>query len=231
MDPTTPPDRATLHHRALANPVRVRILGLLGAREEPQDIETLADDLELHPNTIRAHLAILAEAALVTCEPDRRRRPGRPRLVYRLGEAGTPTAGEDGYRLLAEILAGCLTRTADAPSTAAEDAGIAWGRSVVEGRPATDEHQSGQDAVTSLVRLHAELGFDPALEGDVVAPRILLHRCPFAEVAREHQDIVCSIHLGLMRGALDALGVAVVVEALHPLVEPSLCVTDLRRPV
>ena len=34
----------------------------------------------------------------------------------------------------------------------------------------------------------------------------MLRRCPFLDVAREHQDVVCSIHLGLMRGALDELG-------------------------
>jgi predicted ArsR family transcriptional regulator len=35
--------------------------------------------------------------------------------------------------------------------------------------------------------------------------QVYLHRCPFREVAQHHQDMVCSLHLGLMQGALDQM--------------------------
>jgi predicted ArsR family transcriptional regulator len=35
-------------------------------------------------------------------------------------------------------------------------------------------------------------------EGDPM----LVYRCPFREIAEARPDVVCSVHLGLMRGAL-----------------------------
>ena len=44
-----------------------------------------------------------------------------------------------------------------------------------------------------------ELGFEPEAETD---DRIRLTRCPLLDVARTDSDIVCSLHLGLVLGAL-----------------------------
>ena len=49
-----------------------------------------------------------------------------------------------------------------------------------------------------------------------------MHRCPFRDLAEEHGDVVCSVHLGLIRGAL-AVGAPVTATRLEPFVEPSLC--------
>lgn len=56
---------------------------------------------------------------------------------------------------------------------------------------------------------------------------IRLHDCPFRDMAKRQGEIVCSVHLGLMRGITEELGEKVKVEALHPFVEPSLCVAEL----
>ncbi len=57
-------------------------------------------------------------------------------------------------------------------------------------------------------------------------PQISLHACPFRAVAREHPDVVCAIHLGLLRGSLERLG-ARVSSRLRPFVEPDLCVAEI----
>ena len=217
-------------HRALANPVRQRLVSLLRAADGPRDVQDLATELGLHANTVRTHLAVLEEAALVASEPEERDRPGRPRLVYR----ATPQAAErteaPGYRFLAEILTSYLAATLEDPAGAAEEAGAGWGRYAVD-RPAPFQSLTPADAVARIVDMLAELGFAPELDDhDPATPRVLLRRCPFLEVAKEHQEIVCSIHLGLMRGALDELGVEVVTRDLNPFVEPDLCVADLEVP-
>jgi predicted ArsR family transcriptional regulator len=53
--------------------------------------------------------------------------------------------------------------------------------------------------------------------------------CPFLELARAHQDVICPIHLGLMRGALAELGVRTRATKLEPFVQPDLCVARLAR--
>jgi predicted ArsR family transcriptional regulator len=212
-------------HRALSSPVRVRLLDLL--RGEPADARDLADRLSLHVNTVRAHLALLEDAGLVGSEAVTRDGPGRPRLVYRATDEAATAPDESGYRFLAEILASYVTATAPDPSAAAEGAGSAWGRYLVD-RPAPFRDVAPDDAIAEIVRILDEVGFAPELESDDPRhPRLLLHRCPFLDVAKEHQDVVCSVHLGLMRGALDELGVAVSARDLRPFVTPDLCVTEL----
>jgi predicted ArsR family transcriptional regulator len=51
--------------------------------------------------------------------------------------------------------------------------------------------------------------------------------CPFLELARRHPDVVCPIHLGLMRGALAELGGALTATSLEPFRTESLCVAHL----
>jgi predicted ArsR family transcriptional regulator len=218
-------------HRALSSQVRTRLLEHL-RREPDLDASALADRLELHVNTVRTHLAVLEEAGLVDTTAERRDRPGRPRVLYRA--AGVPTgpaplADDRGYRFLAGILASYLDATTEDTAASAERAGAAWGRFVVD-RPPPFTELAAEDGIDRLVGMLREFGFDPTLEQDGPAGtrRVLLRRCPFLDVAREHQEVVCSVHLGLMRGALDELGVGVEAADLLPWATPEGCVSHLR---
>jgi predicted ArsR family transcriptional regulator len=216
-------------HRALSSPVRGRIVELLAA-DGPMDARDLADRMELHVNTVRAHLTVLVESELVASSPEERDRPGRPRLLYRATDTAGDRGGAGGYRFLAEVLASHLAATADDPAGVAEQAGTAWGRFLVDA-PAPFTSVDRQAAIKRVAELLDSLGFEPELDDRAPdAPRILLRRCPFLQVAREHQDVVCSIHLGIMRGALSELGVDVEVRDLLPFAEPDLCVSHLHVP-
>lgn len=212
-------------HKALSSPARRRIVELLDDHEQPLDTAELAEHLALHPNTVRSHLAVLEEAELVTSEPEQRGRPGRPRLLYRTTEAARTGDDQHGYRFLADVLAGQLAVVADDPAAAAEAAGAAWGRYLVQ-TPPPSSPLTVDDAIGRLVDLLARFGFDPQHD-DSDTPRMLLRRCPFLQVAREHEDVICSIHLGIMRGALEELAVAVEVTDLIPFAEADLCVAHL----
>jgi predicted ArsR family transcriptional regulator len=54
-----------------------------------------------------------------------------------------------------------------------------------------------------------------------------MRRCPFAEVASAYEQVVCQVHLGLVRGALEEVGVSVAADWLKPHLEPHLCVAHL----
>jgi predicted ArsR family transcriptional regulator len=222
-------------HRALSSPVRTRLLWMLLDPEATSEVRSLAPALGLHVNTVRAHLAVLEEAGLVRSEPEARDRPGRPRLVYRPTESARevvePSAvagvsAERGYRFLAQVLAGQLAASSEDPAREASEAGVAWGRYLVE-RPAPFEQVDAADAIDRVLTLLRGFGFEPELTAGDERPHVLLHRCPFHEVAKEQAEVVCSIHLGLMRGALEELGADVGVRDLRPFVRPDLCVTEL----
>ena len=205
----------TSEHRALAEPSRAHILEALATAPQPLDAAQLAERVGLHPNTVRWHLGVLADAGFVTSSREARSRPGRPRVVFTPAEA--PTEGREDYRLLAAILAGSLSGT-ETGAAAAERAGESWGRFLVE-RPAPFTRLTPGDAADQVVRLLDEHGFEPEREnGDV-----LMRRCPFRDLAEQHGDIVCSVHLGLIRGALAEIGAPVTATRLEPFVEPGLC--------
>lgn len=214
-------------HRALASPVRERLLRVL--REEPDlDSAALATRLDLHVNTVRSHLGVLEDAGLVAPTAQRREGPGRPRLLYRTVEQGTAAdrADADGYRFLSSVLASYLAALVDDTEAAAERAGRAWGGFVVDApTPFTD--LDPEEGIERLVDMLARFGFDPELVDEDGAAELWLRRCPFHEVARDHQGVVCSIHLGLMRGALQQLGVDVQARDLLPWADPRGCVSHL----
>ena len=213
-------DRALRRHRALADPSRARILAELA--EGPLDTRELARRVGLHVNTVRVHLGALADAGLVEAATAPSRGRGRPRLVY----SSTGAEPDDGrrYRLLAEMLTALVARFGPDAAEQLVEIGEAWGRHMVEA-PAPFSQLSDSEAVGRLIALLAGIGFEPTLKKQ----RIEMRPCPFLELARRHQDVVCPIHLGLMRGALAELGAATRATRLEPFVRPDLCVAHLAR--
>jgi predicted ArsR family transcriptional regulator len=218
-------DPATRAHRALGTPSRMSIFEALQEAPEGLDAHEIAQRVGLHHNTVRAHLDLLIDAGLVTRRAEERSRPGRPRLVFQVAAEGHP--GEpSGYRLLAEILASYLAGSTEDPSAAAEELGRAWGGHLTE-RPAPFERLSRPEAVQRLHGLFVDLGFQPELVHDGPNEQMLLRRCPFRDLAKARGEVVCSVHLGLMRGALAEMRAPVTAAELLPFVEPSLCVARL----
>lgn len=207
-------------HRALAGASRSRLLAVLRQAGRPMGVRELAGSVGLHPNTAREHLDQLVDAGLVVRQAARPAGRGRPGLRY--AAARSQDGEADAYRALADALADELASRQDA-TEAAISAGLRWGRRTADGlRPPAD----GREAVRRLVGVLDDLGFAPdhALTADA---SIRLQRCPFGSLAHERGDIVCNVHLGLMRGALGALGAPLDVASLEPFAEPGACLARL----
>jgi predicted ArsR family transcriptional regulator len=106
----------------------------------------------------------------------------------------------------------------------AQRAGREWGTYLVE-RPPPYTTTPSVAARAEVLQLMDRLGFQPELDADDT--RILLHRCPFVDVARRHPDVVCSLHLGIIQGALRTLSAPLDARDLEPFVQPSLCVAHI----
>jgi predicted ArsR family transcriptional regulator len=215
-------------HRALGDPSRVRIVELLRAADAPLDAAQIAERVGLHPNTVRSHLRVLAGAGLVSLARENRRRPGRPRIVYGITPDGALGEEPGGYRLLAEILASYLASSGLDSTDKAEAAGEAWGRYLVDRRPPFAA-ASPDDDIEAIVRLLREAGFDPAVESAERGHTLLMQHCPFGEVAESYRKVVCSVHLGLIQGALVELGAHVEADDLQPFARPGVCAAHLEE--
>ncbi|WP_425954776.1 helix-turn-helix transcriptional regulator [Xylanimonas sp. McL0601] len=168
---------------------------------------------------------------------------GRPPVRY-TAAPGMDPRGERRYDMLAAVLATELEHAPDAAARA-ERAGRAWGaqqarhqarHQAPEGDRPRNAPPSDDDATTQLMTLLAELGFAPdgrehdgtptAVESRPAA--VGLRSCPFLELATT-SPVVCPVHLGLMRGALDAWDSTLTVERLQPFAEPDLCLAHLGK--
>lgn len=206
---------------------RLDVLRLVQAADEPLSIAQIADELGVHPNTVRFHLDTLVEEGRVEhTEPDHKGR-GRPALMFRAIRQ-MDRGGTRRFRLLAEILAIGLAADPD-PSGKALAAGRAWGQRL---RPLhrSAEPTDAEESTDQLLEMLDELGFEPErLEPDVTGVAQLgLRHCPFLELAETSTEVVCPIHLGIMQGALEAWDSPVTVDRLDPFVKPDLCVAHLK---
>ena len=198
------------------------VLAVLRSAATPLSITEIADELAIHPNTVRFHLDALVKSGRAECVEVDHAKPGRPPLMFR-AVAGMDPAGPRDYRMLAGILANTIASQPD-PASRAAAAGRAWAHHLASGPAAADKQQ----AIEQLTDLLADLGFAPEKRsGATDVGEIGLRSCPFLELARIHRDVVCPVHLGLMQGAMAAWGAPVAVDALTPFAEPDLCVAHL----
>ena len=212
-------DGKTLYHRALSDPSRVRVLERLRASEQPLSADELAAGLGLHANTVRAHLLLLEESELIVSSLERGPRPGRPRRLF----AAIPEEAEVEHALLAAALASSLEPLEDGADIATS-AGRSWGRVLVErlepGRSADED--ACVERVATLLRRR---GFAPESEPG----GLVMHRCPFRDLAERYPRVVCSFHGGLIDGALEELGAPIALTALEPWASGSTCVAHHAR--
>lgn len=208
-------------------PTRARVLALLQDAGEPLTAAAVGARLALHVNSARFHLDALAKDGLVLRRHEERSAPGRPKVLY--GSASvTSGPSHRSYRLLAEILATFLADRLPDPAGSAEEAGRAWGRYFAPPQQPFRRPEE-PEALEALVRTLDQVGFDSHVVDEASSLRLEISHCPFLEVAEAHNEVVCSVHLGLMRGMLGEINAPVSVDALEPLVEPSRCIAHMAR--
>lgn len=199
------------------------MLETLGDQGEPTSLAALVLASGLHENTVRGHLEGLEEDGLVTrrrAEPDGR---GRPAWLYSV----TVPEPASEYAGLASALAGTLARTSADPVSDALEAGAEWGGRIAASRPdPSDARGSAPVRRREVVAMMSDLGFGP--ETGRRAETVRLTRCPLLDVAKEHTEIVCNVHLGLVRGALAARDDEDTEVDLAPFAEPGACLLHLR---
>lgn len=177
----------------------------------------------LHVNTVREHLEALTRHGLAHRHASAPHGRGRPAWLYAAtGEEGPPSE----YAGLAAALAATIHRTSDTPTEDAAEAGTDWGRRLADERGA----QPTADAATArreVVDLLDDLGF--GADSDPGNTVVRLTRCPLLAAAHQYPDVVCGVHLGLVRGALVAHGADPEGTELVPFAEPGACLLRMGR--
>lgn len=195
------------------------VLAALRNADAPMSISAIAEQLDVHANTVRFHLDALLEQEQIRRVTGAHDKPGRPPQLFTAVDGMDP-GGPRHYQLLAEALAESVASGA-APNADTSAAGRRMGAQLAAARSDT----AGGTPVEKLVDLLDDLGFAP--EPDAAGTEIALRHCPFLELAKERPEVICPIHLGLMQGAMTAWDAPVTVDGLRPFVESDRCVAQL----
>ena len=179
---------------------RGRVLSAIRATGAPVSIESLAAELDLHPNTVRFHTSALEEAGLIEQGREQTGNKGRPRAVFVPTSEGART-GARNYQLLAAVLVDQLAQASPEPLPLARAAGRSWGEALATTYAPTHSRRSPAGEVVALLE---EMGFEPEAKPKRQPKQIELHNCPFRELVDEHQSVVCAIHHGLLDGIWNA---------------------------
>ena len=197
---------------------------LLDTRSEPVRIAELSADLGQHPNTVREHADALVELGYVLRTRAAAVGRGRPAWLYAsvLPDAEGPVSE---YAGLASALAAQIARTSRRPRDEAIRAGREWGKELARARP-----MDGRVTLPRIRRATLEmldsLRFAPqsASRGSSVR----LTTCPLLDAAKKNPDIVCGVHLGIIRGAIEEYGANGEETSLVAFSEPGACQLTLR---
>ena len=220
-------------HAALASEPRRRVLALLTESIGPLDVATVAAGIGLHVTTARFHLEQLELAGLVVRQINRAGGRGRPQVLF--SPVATPVPAEEAQHQLTQALAAVISQDSDGGKARSVRAGEVWStRFTAEAdaapadRPGSDgpaaEHPAA-DLVPPLLSVLTEIGFEPELRAE--ENTIALTACPFRAEARANPDVVCSVHLGLIKGVASSLGHDGTTIRLRPFVTPTLCLVHL----
>lgn len=199
------------------------MLHTLQGQPEPVTLTVLTAASGLHANTVREHLEALVRAGLVQRHRAQPSGRGRPAWLY---EAIEPASGLEGseYAGLAATLASFISRTSDSPRQDAVVAGTEWGHDLARARSATGT-SSDEAGRRRVVELLEDIGFAPTTDDRHSVVR--LTRCPLLEAAHKYPDVVCGVHLGIVRGALAEYGADSSGTDLVPFAEPGACRLEL----
>lgn len=215
-------------------------------RERGATAAELGEVLGLHTTTVRFHLDQLVAAGLVTSQFVRDGGVGRPAKRYLVADSALPLVADQEagpYQVLAKLLAQALDPREQAGLTP-ERAGVQWVRrrlGVAEpadgpggaAEVATPAATTGEwvAKVGGIVDLLQAWGYSPdlAVSGAHGEVQLTLRDCPFLELAAEHPAVVCGVHRGLLRGALEASGEPQATVGLVPFVDDRTCHALLRR--
>lgn len=219
---TGPAPANALPRGTLLTAQRARVLSYLEGAPGSVTVSDAAAQLGQHPNTVREHLDGLVEHGLAhreRSEPEGRGRPSwryTPVPDHRHTDPRVPD-----YVGLATALATQIALSSDDPQADALAAGEAWGRSLLDATPATSAARARRRVVDVL----EDRGFAPS--ADARCRIVRLRRCPLLEAARAQPDVICTVHLGLIRGVLASSGVDVGRPSLEPFAEEGACVLRL----
>ena len=195
--------------KTLGDNTRYAIYLELARASAPKTTAEISETLSLHANTVRPHLERMREVGLLSVEVGGRGDVGRPQHRYSIAP-DAPSLGLEPPTM--PVLARMVLSMAKRLQATPDDA-EAVGHD--EGRNRAIGYRDAPSTLEALVADLDRLGFDPVVSDDPradltaddeLAAVVSFANCPFADLAQQHPDLVCSLHRGLVTGFVADMG-------------------------
>jgi predicted ArsR family transcriptional regulator len=204
---------------ALAEPSRRALYDHVAAAASPVSREQAAQAVGLPVHSAKFHLDRLVDEGLLEVEFRRlsgRSGPGagRPSKLYRRASRTVDVSlPPRRYDLAGAILAEAIdevTVTGAPLSDAVAQAAARTGRELAAQPPAPRARRP----LAKVAQVLERYGYEPRVSPD--GAEMALDNCPFDRLAKDHTDLVCSMNLALVDGAIEGLGCHAVRARLEP---------------
>lgn len=179
-------------------PRRKLILDTIREADAPLQPREIANELHLHLNTIRDHLAALVEAGLLIRKTVPHAGRGRPAIAYMTppGDADTPDRRTSNALIV--MLLDHLDETSPIPEVEARRMGEEMGRYLAT------TLNSERPLYLELLRLAQDWGFDAAWHSSTNT--LTLGSCPLGLEEIIRCNLLSEIHAGVLRGVVEGTG-------------------------
>ncbi len=202
---------------------RAAVLARLREINGTLTVDQLAAESGQHANTAREHLEALVAGGQATKTAAPKEGRGRPAWMY---QAVADPAGPVGYAALAASLAQHIAAHSENPAAEGEAAGRAWARALPPAHYASARSAtSGQGVRNHVVQALEQAGF--GVERNKAATALTLTTCPIVEAARNNPEVVCAVHLGLVKEVMKGGGLPEREAELLPFAGPGFCTLRL----
>ncbi|WP_104126864.1 metalloregulator ArsR/SmtB family transcription factor [Cryobacterium sp. Y57] len=184
---------------SLSDPLRRALFDLVSQSATPMGRDEAAETLGVPRGTVAFHLERLARCGLLDTGFQRRTGrtgpgAGRPAKLYRRAVNEIVVSVPDRhYALAGELLISAIEQSDRTGEPAQESLARV-----------SEEH--GRALGTSTGSLDAVLqstGYEPVDDGD---GGLLLHNCPFHQLAKSHTETICAANLALLEGVAEGAG-------------------------
>ncbi|MBM4762280.1 helix-turn-helix domain-containing protein [Bacillus sp. B15-48] len=196
----------------LSDPTRYYIYQYITKQHKDVTVQEIADNFDIHPNVARLHLSKLEDVNMLVSETKKTGKGGRPSRLYRLSddvvELNFPFRD---YKLLAKISMMTMMSLGEEGKKALYVTGKKLGAELIDQEMSSPHQYKDElnfDQKLTIMRNAATIaGFYPEFEvnNDQTIIYFQIYNCPFKELAEEHTETVCSMHVEFLKGMFESL--------------------------
>lgn len=196
----------------LSDPTRYYIYQYITKRHQEVTVQEIADGFNIHPNVARLHLSKLEDVNMLISETKKTGKGGRPSRLYRLSDDVIQLHFPfRDYQLLSKIAMQTMMSLGEEGKKALFQTGKRFGTELIEQEMATNHQVTEElsfDQRLNIIKSAATLaGFYPDFEVNEDESKIFfeIYNCPFKEVAVDHAETVCNMHIEFLKGMFESL--------------------------